>query len=168
MTSSGLEWDPLDFPLVGLPSGCKSSFPKDRDNPDLLRCQIHSLWSVSSTTGCGTSSRTGGSGKCTLRQEEEEQEGRRQRRAGKEPGGSGRVKEVRQTFSYCASGNLSPPSFLPLKKCRSPNASAAAAAAALGSLLIWPGMIPPPPSSSRFSSFSHGNCCLLLFQHSQT
>ncbi|XP_034999367.1 ankyrin repeat domain-containing protein 6b isoform X4 [Hippoglossus stenolepis] len=100
MTSSGLEWDPLDFPLVGLPSGCKSSFPKERDNPDLLRCQIHSLWSVSSTTG--TSSRTGGSGKCTLRQEEE-QEGRRQRRrAGKEPGGSGRVKEGEQTALHRA------------------------------------------------------------------
>ncbi|XP_069370953.1 ankyrin repeat domain-containing protein 6b isoform X4 [Paralichthys olivaceus] len=104
MTSSGLEWDSLDFPLVGLPSGCKSPFPTDRDNPDLSRCQIPSLWSVSST-GCDTSSRTGGSRKCTLRQEEEEeeQEGRRQRRrAGKEPGGSGRVKEGEQTALHRA------------------------------------------------------------------
>ncbi|XP_078131558.1 ankyrin repeat domain-containing protein 6b isoform X2 [Sander vitreus] len=98
MTSSGLEWDPLDCPLVGLSSGCKSPFPTDSDNPDLWRCQIPSLWSMSSATGCSTSSRTGGSGRCRLRQEQEEQEERRQwSRAVREPGGSGRVKEGEQT-----------------------------------------------------------------------
>lgn len=112
MTSSGLEWDSLDYPLVGLPSGCKSAFPTNSDNTDLWHCQIHSLWSMSSATGCNTSSRTGGSRSCRLKQEEDE-EGRRQwKRAWKEPGGSGRVKEVSQTCSYWASGNLSPhPSF---------------------------------------------------------
>ncbi|XP_029352676.1 ankyrin repeat domain-containing protein 6b isoform X2 [Echeneis naucrates] len=105
MASSGLEWDSLDIPLVGLPSGCKSSFPTDSDNPDLWHCQIHSLWSASSATGCSTSSRTGGSKRCRLRQEEveEEQDGRRQwRRAGEEPGGSGRMKEGEQTALHRA------------------------------------------------------------------
>lgn len=112
MTSSGLEWDSLDCPLVGLPSGCKSPFPTDSDNPDLWLCQIPSLWSMSSATGCSTSSRTGGSRRCRLKQEEEEEGRRQRRRAGKEPGGSGRVKEVSQTCSYWTSGNLSPqPSF---------------------------------------------------------
>ncbi|XP_032398235.1 ankyrin repeat domain-containing protein 6b isoform X1 [Etheostoma spectabile] len=96
MTSSVLEWDPLDCPLVGLPSGCKSPFPTDSD---LWRCQIPSLWSMSSATGPSTSSRTGGSGRCRQRQEQEKQEERRQwSRAGREPGGgSGRVKEGEQT-----------------------------------------------------------------------
>ncbi|XP_018558932.1 ankyrin repeat domain-containing protein 6b isoform X4 [Lates calcarifer] len=106
MTSSGLEWDSMDFPLVGLPPECKSPFLTDNDNPGLWHCQIHSLWSVSSATGCSSSSRTGGSRRCRLRQEEEEeeeQEGRRQwRRAGKEPGGSGRVKEGEQTALHRA------------------------------------------------------------------
>ncbi|XP_049914426.1 ankyrin repeat domain-containing protein 6b isoform X1 [Epinephelus moara] len=96
MTSSGLEWDPLDCPLVGLPSECKSPFPTDSDNPDLWRCQIHSLWSMSSATGCSTFSRTGGSRR-EQEEEEEEEERRQWRRAGKEPGGSGRVKEGEQT-----------------------------------------------------------------------
>ncbi|XP_034755866.1 ankyrin repeat domain-containing protein 6b isoform X2 [Etheostoma cragini] len=96
MTSSVLEWDPLDCPLVGLPSGCKSPFPTDSD---LWRCQIPSLWSMSSATGPSTSSWTGGSGRCRLRQEQEKQEERRQwSRAGRVPGGgSGRVKEGEQT-----------------------------------------------------------------------
>ncbi|XP_067428755.1 ankyrin repeat domain-containing protein 6b isoform X3 [Thunnus thynnus] len=104
MTSSGLEWDSLDCPLVGLPSGCRPPFPTDSDNPDLWHCQIHSLWSMSSATGCSPSSSTGGSRSCRLRQEEEEeQEGRRQwRRAGKEPEGSGRVKEGEQTALHRA------------------------------------------------------------------
>ncbi len=119
MTSSGLEWDSLDCPLVGMPSGCKSPFPTDSDNPDLWHCQIHSLWSMSSATGCSTSSRTGGSRRCRLRQEEEE--GRRQWRRAEKLGGSVRVKEVSHNCSYWASGYLSPhPSFpeqVPLLHC---------------------------------------------------
>ncbi|KAM8726475.1 ankyrin repeat domain-containing protein 6b isoform 2-T2 [Acanthopagrus schlegelii] len=96
MSSSGLEWDSLGCPLVGLPSS-KSPFPTDSDNTNLWHCQIHSLWSVSSATGCNTSSRSEGSRRCRLKREEDE-EGRRQwKRAGKEPGGSGRVKEGEQT-----------------------------------------------------------------------
>lgn len=122
MTSRGLEWDSLDCPLVGLPSGCKPPFPTDSEITDLWRCQIHSLWSMSSATGYSTSSRTGGSRRSRLKQEEDDEEGRRQwRRAGKEPGGSGRVKEVSQTCSYWASGNLSsPPSYLPPKQSTPP------------------------------------------------
>nr|XP_046228932.1 ankyrin repeat domain-containing protein 6b isoform X2 [Scatophagus argus] len=102
MTSSGLEWDPLDCPLVGFPSGCKSPFSTDSDNTNLWHCQVDSLWSVSSATGCNTSSTTRGSRRCRLKQEEDE-EGRRQwRRAGKEPGGSGRVKEGEQTALHRA------------------------------------------------------------------
>ncbi|XP_037606583.1 ankyrin repeat domain-containing protein 6b isoform X3 [Sebastes umbrosus] len=93
MTSSGLEWDPLDCPLVGLPSGCKSPFPTDSDNPDLWHCQIHSLWSMSSATGCSTSFRTGGSRRCRLRQEEEEEEEEERRQWRK----AGTVKEGEQT-----------------------------------------------------------------------
>ncbi|XP_068433701.1 ankyrin repeat domain-containing protein 6b isoform X2 [Clinocottus analis] len=101
MTSSGLEWDALDCPLVGFPSA-RESFPSDSEKPDGWRCQIHSLWSMSSATGPSASSRTGGGcRRCRLSQqeeEEEEEEERRQwRRAGKEPGGSGRVKEGEQT-----------------------------------------------------------------------
>lgn len=99
MSSSGLEWDPLDCPLVGLPSGCGSSFPARSDKTDRWRCRVHSLWTVSSATGCDASSATGGSGRRSLRRqeerEEEEEKGRRQwRKAEREPGGSGRVKEV--------------------------------------------------------------------------
>lgn len=113
MTSSGLEWDPLDCPLVGLPSGCKNPFPTDSDNTDLWHCLVHSLWSVSSTTGCNTSSTTGGSKRCRLKQEEDE-EGRRQwRMAEKEPGGSGRVKEVSQNLLLLSHWKSVPPSFLP-------------------------------------------------------
>lgn len=85
MTSSGLEWDPLDCPLVGFP------FPAHSEK----RGQIDSVWSMSSATGCSTPPRTGGSRRCRLSQEEERSQ-RRRRRAGKEPGGSGRVKEVSQ------------------------------------------------------------------------
>ncbi|KAG7509255.1 ankyrin repeat domain-containing protein 6 isoform X1 [Solea senegalensis] len=93
MTSSGLEWDSLDFPLVG----CKSPFPTESNNPDLGHNQIHSVWSMSFTTGCSTSSRTGESRRCRLRQEEEEeQEGRRQWRR------AGRVKEGEQTALHRA------------------------------------------------------------------
>lgn len=103
MSSSGLEWDPLDCPLVGLPSGCGSPSPTHSDMTDLWRCRVHSLWTVSSATGCDASSATGGSGRRSLRrqeeqkeqEEEEEEKGRRQwRKAEREPGGSGRVKEV--------------------------------------------------------------------------
>ncbi|XP_077949655.1 ankyrin repeat domain-containing protein 6b isoform X3 [Gasterosteus aculeatus] len=86
MTSSGLEWDPLDCPLVGFP------FPAHSEK----RGQIDSVWSMSSATGCSTPPRTGGSRRCRLSQEEERSQ-RRRRRAGKEPGGSGRVKEGEQT-----------------------------------------------------------------------
>lgn len=112
MSSSGLEWDSLGCPLVGLPSRCKSPFPTDSDNTNLWHCQIHSLWSVSSATGCNASSRSEGSRRCRLKREEDE-EGRRQwKRAGKEPGGSGRVKEVSQSCSYWACRHLPPhPSF---------------------------------------------------------
>ncbi|XP_065819819.1 ankyrin repeat domain-containing protein 6b isoform X2 [Labrus bergylta] len=98
MTSSGLEWDSLDCPLVGLPSGCKP--PTDSDNQDLGRCQIPSLWSMSSADRCSTSSRTAGGRRCRLKQEEEE-EGIK-KRAGEEPGGSGRVKEGEQTALHRA------------------------------------------------------------------
>lgn len=111
MTSSGLEWDSLDCPLMGFPSGCRPPSPTDSLNPDLWHCQIHSLWSMSSATGCSPSSTTGGSRSCRLRQEEENEEGRRQwRRAWKEPEGSGRVKEVSQT--YWTSGKSAPSSSL--------------------------------------------------------
>ncbi|XP_047430151.1 ankyrin repeat domain-containing protein 6b isoform X2 [Mugil cephalus] len=103
MASSGLEWDPLECPLVGLPSRCKSIFPTDSDNSDFWHCQIPSLWSMSSATGCRTSSRTGGR-RCILRQEDEkEEEGRRKwKRAGKEPGRAGRVNEGEQTALHRA------------------------------------------------------------------
>ncbi|XP_041660930.1 ankyrin repeat domain-containing protein 6b isoform X2 [Cheilinus undulatus] len=103
MTSSGLEWDSLDCPLVGLPSGCKP--PTDSDNPELGRCQIPSLWSMSSAERCSTSSRTAGGRRCRLKQEEEEEEEEeegRKKRAGEEPGGSGRVKEGEQTALHRA------------------------------------------------------------------
>lgn len=123
MSSSGLEWDSLGCPLVSLPSRCKSPFPIDSDNTDLWHCQIHSLWSVSSATGCNTSSRSEGNRRGRLKQEEDE-EGRRQwRRAGKEPGGSGRVKEVSQTCSYWGSRHL-PPVLLSLNKVHSYTAAA--------------------------------------------
>ncbi|XP_041831910.1 ankyrin repeat domain-containing protein 6b isoform X2 [Melanotaenia boesemani] len=98
MASSGLEWDPLECPLVGLPSECKSLFPTDSEDPDLWLCPVHSLWSVSSATGCSTSSGTGGSSRGKLKQQEEE--GRRQ--AGTESGGSERVKEGEQTALHRA------------------------------------------------------------------
>lgn len=162
MTSSGLEWDSLDCPLVGLPTGCKSHFPTDSDNTDLWRCQINSLWSVSSATGCNTSSRTGGSRRCRLKQEEDE-EGRRQwRRNGKEPGRSGRVKEVSQICSHWASGNLFPPILPSLNKVQ----SSTAAAAVLGSVLIWLAMTLSSSSPSSFSSISNGNHHTLLFSSS--
>lgn len=120
MSSSGLEWDSLGCPLVGLPSRCKSPFPTDSDNTNLWHCQIHSLWSVSSATGCNASSRSEGSRRCRLKREEDE-EGRRQwKRAGKEPGGSGRVKEVSQSCSYWACRHLPPPSFFPSTKSTPP------------------------------------------------
>ncbi|XP_028253182.1 ankyrin repeat domain-containing protein 6b isoform X3 [Parambassis ranga] len=101
MASSGLEWDPLDCPLVGVPSGCKTLLPTDSDNPDLWRCQLHSLWSVSSATGGSPSSRPGR--REEEEEEEEEEEGRGQwKRAGKEPGRSGRVKEGEQTALHRA------------------------------------------------------------------
>lgn len=104
MTSSGLEWDSLDCPLVGLPSGCRFPFPTDTENSAIWHSPNHSLWSMSPATGCSPSPTTGGSGKGRLRQEEEE--GRRQwRRAEKEPGESGRVKEVSHISSYWASRN---------------------------------------------------------------
>lgn len=87
MASSGLEWDPLDCPLVGLPIGCKSSFHTDSDKPDPWHGRVNSLWSLSSATGCSPSSRTWGSRGCRLKQEEEEEEVAGRRKAGKEPGG---------------------------------------------------------------------------------
>ncbi|XP_076612099.1 ankyrin repeat domain-containing protein 6b isoform X2 [Chaetodon auriga] len=102
MTSSGLEWDSLDYPLVGLPSGCKFLLPTNSDNTNLWHCQVDSLWSMSSGTGCNTSSGTGGSRSCRLKQEEDEEWRRQWKRAGKEPGGSGRVKEGEQTALHRA------------------------------------------------------------------
>lgn len=95
MTSTGLEWDPFDLPLVGLPTECRSVFPTDNHNTQPWLCQIHSLWSMSSATGCNTST-TEENKKCRLKQEEEERR-RQWRRAGKEPG-SGR-EEVSLTAS---------------------------------------------------------------------
>lgn len=112
MAPSGLEWDSLVCPLMGLPSACKSIFPTDSDNPDLWYCQIHSLWSMSSAAGCSTASNTGGSKRCRLRKKEkdDEEEGRSHwRKAKKEHGGSGKLKEVSQIWSYWFNKNLYPP-----------------------------------------------------------
>lgn len=114
MAPSGLEWDSLVCPLMGLPSACKSIFPTDSDNPDLWYCQIHSLWSMSSAAGCSTASNTGGSKRCRLRKKEkdDEEEGRSHwRKAKKEHGGSGKLKEVSQIWSYWFNKNLYPPIF---------------------------------------------------------
>ncbi|CAI5685527.1 unnamed protein product [Oreochromis niloticus] len=105
MAPSGLEWDSLVCPLMGLPSACKSIFPTDSDNPDLWYCQIHSLWSMSSAAGCSTASNTGGSKRCRLRKKEkdDEEEGRSHwRKAKKEHGGSGKLKEGEQTALHRA------------------------------------------------------------------
>ena len=66
---------------------------------------------MSSAISCNTSSRSEGNRRCRLKQEEDE-EGRRQwRRAGKEPGGSGRVKEV-----PTEPADICPPYFFPSTK----------------------------------------------------
>lgn len=98
MNSTDLEWDFLDFP----PAGWPSLHTEKSSNSDLGPDPIYSVWSVSSRTGCSTSSRTGGSRRCRLRQEakEKEEEGRRKWRR------AGRVKEVSPTCSYWATGNL--------------------------------------------------------------
>ncbi|XP_068198822.1 ankyrin repeat domain-containing protein 6b isoform X2 [Antennarius striatus] len=86
MTSSGLEWDSLDFPLVGLPTERRSVFHTCHRSTDLRLCQIHSLWSMSSATGCNTSSTPEEVRRGNLKQEDEE--GRRRRsRAWKEKEG---------------------------------------------------------------------------------
>ncbi|XP_029983663.1 ankyrin repeat domain-containing protein 6b isoform X2 [Sphaeramia orbicularis] len=89
MTSSGLEWDPLECPLMGFPTGCRFPFPTDSDYPDL--CQ---MWSMSSAAGCSSASTAGGNRRCRQREEERR---RQWRRADTEPGGSGTVKEGDQT-----------------------------------------------------------------------
>ncbi|MEQ2286103.1 hypothetical protein AMECASPLE_038726 [Ameca splendens] len=103
MAFSGLEWDPLECPLVGLPAGHTTIFQTGSDNPDPWHCQVNSLWSESTATGCSTLSMTWGSRTCRLKQEEEEKEenqGRRQwRKIGKDTDGSERVKKVSQTSS---------------------------------------------------------------------
>lgn len=102
MAFGSLEWDPLECPLVGEPTGCTTIFHTDSDNPNPWHCQVNSLWSVSTATGCRTSSRTWGSRSCRLKQEEEEKEqnqGRGQwRKIGRDTDGSERVKEVSETY----------------------------------------------------------------------
>ncbi|XP_027896017.1 ankyrin repeat domain-containing protein 6b isoform X2 [Xiphophorus couchianus] len=105
MAFGSLEWDPLECPLVGEPTGCTSIFT-DSDKPDPWRCQVNSLWSVSPATGRSLSSRTWGSRTCRLKQEEEEKEedqGRRQwRKIGRDTDASERVKEGEQTALHRA------------------------------------------------------------------
>lgn len=139
MAPSGLEWDSLVCPLMGLPSACKSIFPTDSDNPDLWYCQIHSLWSMSSAAGCSTASNTGGSKRCRLRKKEkdDEEEGRSHwRKAKKEHGGSGKLKEVSQIWSYWFNKNLYPPSF--------PEHCYYSTTAQLRSSVDWPCSLPLP------------------------
>ncbi|XP_015256219.1 PREDICTED: ankyrin repeat domain-containing protein 6 isoform X1 [Cyprinodon variegatus] len=103
MAFGGLEWDPLECPLVGVPAGCLPVFHADSDNPDPWHCQVNSLWSVSAATRGSLSSTTWGS---KLKQEEEEKEenqGRRKwRKVGRDTDGSEGVKEGEQTALHRA------------------------------------------------------------------
>ncbi|CAG5950361.1 unnamed protein product [Menidia menidia] len=95
------DWDPLDCPLVGLPSGYAALCPSH--NADLWYGRVDSLWSVSSATGCSAPS---GSRRCRLKQEgkqkeeEEEEAGRQWTQSGIEP--SERGKEGEQTALHRA------------------------------------------------------------------
>ncbi|XP_036003040.1 ankyrin repeat domain-containing protein 6b isoform X4 [Fundulus heteroclitus] len=102
MAFSSLEWDPLECPLVGLPTGCTPIFHTDCDNPDLCHCQVNSLWSMSTATGCGASSRTWRRRTCRLKQEEVEKAENQGRRQWIHTGGSERVKEGEQTALHRA------------------------------------------------------------------